>query len=163
MLDYGIKKLIFVPSNQLTYKLLLYRVTLKSNTHQNFYWSHVSSSDCELLRFKRNPAVGENTEVFTEVFLGAEERHWQVLPLSVPMGNTFNALSLYLPFQPFPIVLYLSNQNTHGVYLGFRMIFHSVFKGIFFRFNDYIPIFKTIIMLFQGNSNMAWIRYGVDK
>jgi len=75
MLDYGIKKLFFISSNHLTYKLLLYRVTLKSNTRQNFYWSHVSSSDYELLRFKQNPAVGDNAEVVTEVFLGIEERH----------------------------------------------------------------------------------------
>ena len=85
------------------------------------------------------------------------------MPLSVPVGNTFNAISLYLLFQQFPIVLHLSNQNTHGVYLGFSMIFHSVFKGILLRFNVYAPIFKTIIVLFQGKSNMAWIQYGVDK
>lgn len=107
---------------------------------------------CELLRFKRNPSVGEKAEIVTEVLLGAEERPCyitrQVLPFSVPMGNTFNALSLYLPFQQFPNVLHLSNQNTHSVYLGFSMIFHSIFKGTLFRFNVYIRIFKNIIVLF---------------
>jgi hypothetical protein len=43
------------------------------------------------------------------------------------------------------------------------MIFHSIFKYILFRFNVYARVFKAIIVLFEGTSNMVWIQYDVDK